>query len=238
MDPSIVYVVEGTLPRPPAWFTLPADAAATVHDGYANETLAWLELAPGKDAKAKDTELLLTAPRQPVAVWVDGQRVKPKMDKMWRIPARTDSVVVALLAEPPAGFDALPGNQPLTRIVAEAIRRDLFKPVAFSKDIVQKDGKLAIGQDRAKGFYNHPEWLPQYQTFIPVKAPADGVLHIGPAQLGKSFDQKVPALLAVRVNGKEIKPGENGIDLPMKAGEVAVLSVAASAEASCGVEWK
>jgi hypothetical protein len=239
LDPSIVYVVEGGVARPAAWFTLPADAAATVRDGYANETLAWLELLPSKDAKAKEIELLLAAPRQPVAVWVDGQRVTPKAkDKQWQIPARTDSVVVALLAEPPAGFDALANNQPLTRIVAEEIRRDLFKPAAFSKDISQKDGKLTIGKKRAEGFYNHHAWLPQYQTLIPVKAPADGVLHIGPAQLGKPFDQKVPAFLAVRVNGKEIKPGENGIDLPMKAGEVAVLSVAASADVSCTVGWK
>ena len=238
LDPSIVYVVEGALPRPAAWFTLPTDAAATVRDGYANETLAWLELTPGKDEKVKDVELLLTAGREPVAVWVDGQRVKPKMDKMWRIPARTDSVVVALLAEPAAGFDALAGNQPLTRIVAEEIRRDLFKPAAFSKDISQKDGKLTIGQERVKHPYNVIGWLPQYQTHIPVKAPADGVLHIGPAQLGKPFDQKVPAFLAVRVNGKEITPGENGIDLPMKAGEVAVLRVAASADVTCAVEWK
>ncbi len=238
LDPAIVYVVEGALPRPAAWFSLPADAAATVRDGYANETLAWLELTPANGEKARNIDLWLTAGREPLAVWVDGKRVKPKMDKMWKIPARTDSIVVALLAEPPAGFDALPGNQPLTRIVAEEIRRDLFQPVVFSKDIAQKDGKLTIGQERAKGFYNHHAWLPQYQTLIPVKAPADGVLHIGPAQLGKPFDQNVPAFLAWRVNGKEVKPGENGIELSMKAGEVAVLSVAASADVSCTVAWK
>ncbi len=239
LDPSIVYVVEGGISRAPAWFTLPTDAAATVRDGYANETMAWLELIPGKDAKAKSIDLLLTAPRQPVAVWVDGKAVKPKAkDKQWQIPARTDSVVMALLAEPPAGFDALPGNQPLTRIVAEEIRRDLFKPAVFSKDITQKDGKLSIGKERANGIYNWSAWLPQYQTLIPVKAPADGVLHIGPAQLGKPFDQNVPTFLAVRVNGKEVKLGENGIDLPMKAGEVAVLSVAASADVTCTVTWK
>ncbi len=239
LDPAVIYIVDGALPRPEAWFTLPAEAAAVVHDGYANETMAWMALSPAGEAAVAETAVLLSAPQAPVAVWVDGRRVEPTASgRQWRIPARTDSVVLALLAEPPAGFDALADNRPLTRHLVAATRRDLFKPAAFAQDLTQRDGVLTMGRNRSQHTFNFPSRHPLYQTHIPVKAPADGVLHLGPAQLGKPFDQNVPAYLAVRVNGKEIKPGENGIELPMKAGEVGVLSVAASAEVSCTLEWK
>jgi len=48
----------------------------------------------------------------------------------------------------------------------------------------------------------------------------------------------MPPALPVVADGKEVKPGEKGIDLPLKAGDVAVLSVAASADITCTVEWK
>jgi len=64
------------------------------------------------------------------------------------------------------------------------------------------------------------------------------VLPIGPAQFGRPFDQQVPTFIAWRVNGKEVKPGGNGIESPMKAGEVDNLSLAASADVTCTMARK
>jgi len=239
LDPSIVYVVDGSLSRPASFFTLPPDAEATVLDGYAAENLAWMQLVPAAGATPQDVAVRLSGPHAPVAVWVDGSRVTPAGQAGgWMIPARTDATVFALLTEPPTGFDALAGNKPLARHVEAETRRDFFKPAAFAADVAQKDGRLSIGQQRSQHACNFSERLSQQQTHVPVKAPTKGVLRFGPAQVGKPFDQKLTPAVAWWVNGKPVMPGEKGLEIPLEAGETAVVSVFATAGLDCPVEWK
>ncbi len=239
LDPEIVYVVDGSLSRPAAFFRLPADAKATVRDGYAADNLAWMQLAPAAGAEPREVTVQLESPRPPVAVWVNGNRVSAAAKEGgWTISARTDATVVALLAEPPAGFDALPGNAPLVRHVEAETRRDFFKPTAFATDVAQKDGRLTIGQRRSEGVLNFAERPPQEQTHIPLKASTKGVLRFGPATLGKPVNEKLGATVTWWLNGKPVTPGDKGLEIPLEAGETAVVSILATAEVTCPVEWK
>ena len=95
-----------------------------------------------------------------------------------------------------------------------------------------------VGRERSQHTVNFPGRHPQYQTHLPVKAPADGVLRLGPAALGNPFNPNVATFLAWRFNGQEVTPGETGIEVSMKTGEVGILSVAASARVNFTLEWE
>jgi hypothetical protein len=172
------------------------------------------------------------------AITVDGKLVKAaKAGRQWRIPARGDSFVAVLFAEPQSGFDAVAENRPLTRIVEIATRRDLFRPEFFSADLAQKHTGLTIGQERRKnGFNPRPA---EYQTFIPIKAPAaDGVLRIVQTAIGKPPNKKTPVAVEWRINGRLVQPANTGVKLPLKASEMALLSVSATVDVTCTFEWQ
>ncbi len=228
LNPLMTYCVNGAIRRPSTWFSLHKDAAVYVRDGYANETLAWLELAP-LEGPPQAMSLWLSAGREPAAVWVDGMRVRPAAGRPWRIKANSDSCVVVLLQEPPAGFSPVAARLALSRCVDETTRRDFFAPAAFAAAVSQKDQVVTLCEARADLGVPLPK---EFQAYIPIRAPdQDGVLRIGPAPgqaLGGTW----------RINGKLAMAGVNGLELRLHAGEPAVLSCASTAVVRCVLEWK
>jgi hypothetical protein len=229
LNPAVTYCVDGALGRPPAWFSVPHDAEVYVRDGYANQTMAWMELAPLPGTSPRAVPLLFSAPRAPVAVWVDGGRVKPAAaGRQWRIPARSNSFIAVLLREPPAGLAPVAADMALSRCVEDTTRRDYFKPEAFAGDVTQKDNLISLCQKQA-GLRN--KGAKHFQVHLPIKAPpTSGVLRIGPPA-GQTLAG------TWRINGKPTKPGAGGIEVRLTAGEPALLSFTSSAATTCVLEW-
>jgi hypothetical protein len=237
LNPDVTYCVDGNLSRPGAWFEIDGNAARVV-DGYSHDSMIFVELANSGEGGA--VGLTLHAPAQPKGVWVDGVAVKvePAGAGAWRIPMQKDSsFVVAMLQEPPAGVNPLAVNLALNRLVDSTGKRDQFKPAAFAADLTQNGARVAIG-NRA-GVANAKRH--ELQTHIPIKAPADGVLKISGLQDAKG--EPFPG--SFRVNGKTAQVGDDGIAVPLKSGELAVLTIVSSPGPKSGktgpgfkVEWR
>jgi hypothetical protein len=157
-------------------------------------------------------------------------RVKPTAaGGQWRIPAKSTSFVAVLLQEPPAGFSPMAANLALNRCVEGTTRRDFYAPAAFAADLSQKDQAITLCAARAALLIHLPK---EFQTHIPVRAPAsDGILRIGPAP-GQALAG------TWRINGRLATPGAHGIEVRLKAGEPALLTLSSTAVATCVLEWK
>jgi hypothetical protein len=227
LDPAITYCLDGSLARPAAWFSLATTNDACVRDGSVNEAVAFMELAPLQGKESKTCQLILNSSGEPKAVWVDGVRIKPAASgKQWKFEAKSGSFVAALLREPPAGFSPIATNMALNRCVTGATKRDFYKSAAFTGDLAQKSNVVQMCQARGAINFTQPK---EFQTHIPVKAPADGgdgILRIGKVMPGKW-----------RINGKPVTPGANGTEVPLKAGELALISCYAEAAGSCAFNW-
>ncbi|MEI6519197.1 MAG: DUF6259 domain-containing protein [bacterium] len=230
LNPKIIYCVNGAISRPAATFSFPDNAKVYLKDGYSNESIAWMQMENMTGSEKKKITVMLSAPIEPVAVWVDGTAVKPlKSGKQWKIPAETTSFVAVLFKSPASGIKDLPANGILNRVVNADTKRDFFNPAAFAKDITQKD--KAISMCPARAGIGIPTAY-EIQNFIPIKIPDnDGVLKIS-APTGKTI------VGTWRFNGKVVIPVENSIEIAMKSGELSLLSFTASGAANCNIEWK
>lgn len=233
-DKSVTYVIDGALPRPTAWFELPGDDLF-VADGYAgDEDVVFLQLQPIPSRKLNTSSLILHAPVEPKALWVDGKAVKAKTAgvKQWKIAVKEDSYVVALLAEPPADLAPLT----LNRSIDPVSKRDLLQPVALA-DRVKVD-KAGLRLKPLNPFFRG--WT---QTHLAFRAPAegDGVLRlIAKVNIGKEKNAAPPC----RLNGQPVsftaqdKPAAQILEVPLKANEPAVLSFAPMPSGILTAEWQ
>ncbi len=232
-DESVTYVVDGALPRPAVWFELPGDDLF-VADGYAGEDLAFLQLQPIPGQKLSTQSLILHAPAEPKALWVDGQPVKPNADgaKRWKIAVTENSHVVALLAEPPADLTPIA----LNRSIDPVSKRDLLSPAALADCV-----KAEKAGFRLQPF--NPFFKGSTQTHLAFRAPADadGVLRlIAKVNIGKEKNAPPPC----RLNGNPVtftvqeKPAAQILEVPLKANQPAVFSFAPVPKGILTVEWK
>ena len=228
LNPLMTYCVNGAIRRPSTWFSLHKDAAVYVRDGYANETLAWLELAP-LEGPPQAMSLWLSAGREPAAVWVDGMRVRPAAGRPWRIKANSDSCVVVLLQEPPAGFSPVAARLALSRCVDETTRRDFFAPAAFAAAVSQKDQVVTLCEAR--------------RPRSPITQGVPGVhSHPCPRPGRRVADRPGSWTGPGRHMANQRETGDGGrqraLELRLHAGEPAVLSCASTAVVRCVLEWK
>ena len=239
-DESCTYCLDPAVQRPPAWFSLPADDVY-VADGFADENLAYFKLQPIPACRAVTTAVFLNAPSGPPAVWVDGKAVKLAVDhghmvlgaNRWVIAANRDSSIAAIFREPPAGFASLAANKILCRDVDPVTRRDILRPSFLAGSVSQvKDGvRIEPAQRRASQING------ESQVHIPLKAPASGILRISTVELPPPacrWNGKAAAFVASTAANR---PKSQFIEVPMQAGEAALLSLTPTVAGTFVFEW-
>lgn len=229
LNPAVTYCVDGAMKRPAAFFSLAGEAF--VKDGFANDSIVLMSIEPLDAGKGNAPTIVLHSAAEPRAVWVNGEAVKPAAagSGLWSINVKAPTAfIVAVLKEPASGLASLDAKAAMNRLVEGSTKRDLFNPAAFGADLTQKGAAVSTG-NRLNGALGVAK---EFQTHIPFKAPPEaGVLKITIAK-----GQKGPASFAL--NGKPLTLGGDGIEIPLKAGELGVLSLYAPAASGFIIEWK
>lgn len=236
---GITYVIEGGLARPEAWFELPGDDLCLV-DGYSSKDLAFIQLRPIHGQPLTTQTITLHAPSAPTRLWVDGILIEPVADgaHSWTFPVHGNSYVIALFADAPTVSKTMTAPLALCRIVDTTSRRDQLRPDGLAADSIAPDKnglRITVPGGRAARLLNG-----QPQIHLALRAPTDanGVLRL----IG-TFRTKGRTEPAFRLNGKpttfstQENPDSQVLDIPLKAGETAILSMVPAPAGKLALEW-
>ncbi len=235
LNPAVTHCLDPALPRPPGVFQ-PRTETVCVTEAFANDTFAFLQLQPLAAGSGDFPGLRLSAAAEPKALWVDGEAVPPQPagTQLWDVPAKTNSLVVAIFREPPPGSLDPAINGAVCRLVEVTSRRDLLNPTAFKAGAVAQTGgvKLVPAGDLISN-----RLIGQSQCHLPLKAPADSGLQA----LRLTFSAAAPTAWW---NGERVtwtttgsSPPTYTADLPAKAGACGLLSLNVSVGGVLKLDW-
>jgi len=227
LHPNRYYVLDPGIKRPTAYFSSNNPFSASLYEGFVEEgfstdAFAYLKIKPREDILniiASDS-VVLHAPAEPKAVYVNGKPVVPKPagEGQWKIDFnfREPVAIVAILKDLPEGFEELALNA-VGRTVGHDWAMDQFVVSNASSTI--KPLPSGLSSDRGL-------------LLVPVRAP------VGQGETGTlkvAVVSKGPAK-RLEMNGVE-QPMGDPVMLKMKAGEQGLLSARADADLTLKCEW-
>jgi hypothetical protein len=235
LDTNVTYCLDPAIARPPGVFA-PKDESVCVTDAFANGAFATLQLRSLAAGTGNFPGLRFSAAVEPKALWVDGVAVMPQPAgaQLWDVPAKTNSIVVAIFQEPPPGSIDPTTNGAVCRLVQATSRRDLLNPTAFKAGAAAQTGavKLVPAGDlignRLSG---------QSECHLPLKAPANSRLQA----LRLTFSAATPAAWwngqAVTWTATGGSPITYTANLPVKPSACGLLSLNVSASGVLKLDW-
>ena len=236
LDPAVTYCLDPATVRPPGVFA-PKDESVCVTDAFANGTFATLQLRSLTAGTGDFPGLRFSAAVEPKALWVDGEAVLPQPagPQLWDVPAKTNSLVVAIFREPPPGSLDPATNGAVCRLVEVTSRRDLLNSAAFNAGAVAQTGGIKLVP---AGDLIGNRLIGQSECHLPLKAPADN----GPQSLRLTFSATTAP--TTWWNGKRVtwtttssSPRTYTADLPAKAGDCGLLSLNVSVGGVLKLDW-
>jgi hypothetical protein len=236
LNPSRYYVLDPNLKRPAAYFSSNNQFSPSLYEGYVDEgfttdAFAYLKIKPREDILNIITydSVVLNAPAEPKAVYVNGAVVKPHLvtNGQWKIDFQLTGpvAIVALLKDGPEGFD---------KIAAGTVGRTM------ADDWMIDQAVATFGTNAVKATTNGFS-CDRSLVLAPIRAPADQ----GDGTLKVSFSS-ASAGGKVEFNGVEKPvapiPGTNRtvvaeIALPLKAGEQGLLAFRPGGRVSVSCQW-
>lgn len=237
LHPNRYYVLNPALKRPAAFFSSnnPFSQSlyeAYVDEGFATESFAYITLKPREQLLniiASDS-VVLHAPEEPKAVYVNGVLTKPVAitNGEWKIniALAPQSAVVALLQDAPEGFGALAAG-----VVGRVVGNDW----AIDQTVA------SFGTNTVKALTNGFSCARAMLAQVPIRAPnaqGNGVLRL-------AFSSSAP-LRKVTFNGMEkpfvstTQPNKSQaaeLTLPLKAGEQGLLSIQSDGPFTVMCQW-
>jgi hypothetical protein len=235
LDPAVTYCLDPALARPPGVFSPKAEGVCGAN-AFANGTFATLQLRSLAAGTGDFPGLRFSAAVEPKALWVDGDAVLPQPagPQLWDVPAKTNSIVVALFQEPPPGSLDPTTNGAVCRLVQTSSGRDLLNPAAFAAGVVAQAGGVGIVP---AGALIGNRLSGQSQCHLPLKAPADSGLQA----LRLTFNADAPTAWW---NGKSVawtasggSPTAYTANLPVKPSDCGLLSLNVSVGGALKLEW-
>jgi hypothetical protein len=237
LDPALTYCLDPAIGRPPGAFRLRQETVCA-REAFATDTFACLQLRPLATGSADFAGLRLSAAAEPKSLWVDGQavRLQPAGPQLWDVPARTNSIVVAIFRELKPGAMDPAANGAVCRLVEATSRRDVLDPRTFQAAVSARKGAVELlpaGQlvaNRLRG---------EGQCHLPLRAPTDG----GPQTLSLAI--RTPAAPAAWWNGKPVAwtsststPPKHTAELPANAGDSGLLSLNVTVAGTLELGWR
>ena len=250
LHPDRYYIVDPNLKRPAAYWS-PGHWSVTglresyVEDAFANSQFAYLKIRPNPHIGVVLTydSVVLHSPAPIKKVLVGGRpftsvtRLKDAAGKDtddYRIgEIRSPSDIVAFFDEPADAITTKTFAQ--TRVVSSDTATEMFDPQFFTDQITvvpDKTGKLVLNSP-----VNVPLLPLRTQTHVVVKPPADNT------QPGRLQITVTSGLAAFEVNAVPrnfaFEPGKpQVINIPLAAGESALLSFYGNAGIACAFQWQ
>ena len=264
--PDRYYVLDPDAARPEIYFVPensygPSFYESYVERGFTTPSLAMIQTRTLEDVGAVvDSEkLILHAPREPFAVWVNGKLSggrgvdKPEVKggrqlrpvdaedpaAGWRIHFRGESAVLVMMDPPPAGLDAL-ADRAHHRLLSRTLHSEIVDPAWLGERL--KEG--APGELDAVDVDKRAMRRATSQTLLPLRAPEGQagryVVEItGPRRGPDAIDEVLLNGVAQRVAVRRV--GGNDVAelvVPLEAGEAAVVDARAQRGVRMSVTWE
>ncbi len=172
LRPDWYYVINPNASRPEAYFRTDHAQSESFYEGYAHhgalgEYFMTVDIRPIPQIGniTRFDSVVIVAPTEPAAVWVDGKPAKanPVVEKVevvdgkrvvthrpgeWKVGIQIPATVCVLLKAPPAGTADLPART-LLRLVSGAgeIRSDMFDTAHLSSRVLMSKDGTTMGPD-------------------------------------------------------------------------------------------